>query len=64
MKENGKVISETVKELRLGQMVLNISVNGATTKHLDKVNLFTSMVMSMKATGPMTKQVDLVFTST
>lgn len=51
MKENGLVDLEMDMGYKNGQMELYIQDNGTITVPKEKVNSFTSMAMSTKATG-------------
>jgi len=48
------------KEFKFGQMVQNTKENGKTTKHLEKEDSTTLMVMSMMGYGKMIRPMDLV----
>ena len=47
-----------------GLITQNMRVNGERTKLMEEVNFGTLTVISMKASGKMTKPMDTVFTST
>ena len=62
--ENGREVSEMDLENRYGQTLPSTWESGERTEPMAKVDLFMSTVISMTATGLMTRLMAEVFTST
>lgn len=64
IKENGLVDLEMVMENRVGQMGPIILEIGKTMQHKEVGNLYMQMETLIKASGSITKQMDMEYTNT